>query len=359
MMNDNQINEAPESALNDPAETQPNVIPEKKSPKAKKPWRLGFWLSLLVLLVALGLGGFAGYGQGVSERVTAQTTLVAQQLGDQFALVQPDIDAKRYSVARQRLEFIIAQNPNFPGAAGKLAEVMVQMAITPSPVPTETPTLTPTPDLRGQEAILAQAQQQLNAKDWTGLMGSLDSLRKADPTYKAALVDSMYYTALRNRGADQILGAGAYKISNLEGGIYDLTLAERFGPLDGYADGLRNFARMYITGASFWDVNWPQAVNYFRQVYQFAPNLRDSSNVTAGKRLYLALLSNGDQLASIVGKSKDRCTALNLWNEASNIAALDATYQAKFNALNDECNPPTPTPDMSTSPEVTPDTTPQ
>ncbi|HEY3311111.1 MAG TPA: hypothetical protein VGK00_05665 [Anaerolineales bacterium] len=337
------IGEVPQD---DPGSTQPHGINDTQPNKKARSSFSGFWISLLILLAALGLGSLAGYGRGVNERVSAQSTLVADQLGAQFALVQDDMNSGRYDVARKRLEYIIQQNANYPGAAEKLADVLVKQAITPSPVPTDTPTITPTPDLRSQEAIFTQAQQQNDAKDWTALMGSLDSLRKADPTYKAVLVDDMYYAALRNRGVDQILGIGKYTTSNMEGGIYDLTLAERFGPLDGYADGLRNFSRMYIIGASFWDVNWPQAVNYFRQVVQFAPNLRDSSNVTASQRLYQALLKYGDQLASNP-KVKDRCTALDIWNEANNLSALNNEYAYKYNQLNLDCNPPTEVPTVA------------
>ncbi|MCX6078169.1 MAG: hypothetical protein NTW32_01430 [Chloroflexi bacterium] len=335
MTNETQPNKVTEPQSENPTNTQPQKVARSS--------RLGFLISLLVLIAALGLGSMGGYGRGVSERVSAQGTKVAQQLGDQFILVQEDIDAGRYSVARQRLEYIIQQQPTFPGAADKLAEVLVKQAITPSPVPTATATITPTPDMRGQESIYSQAQQQYDAKEWTVLMSSLDSLRKADPTYKAAVIDGMYYSALRNRGIDQILGIGVYKTSNMEGGIYDLTLAERFGPLDGYADGLRNFTRMYIVASSFWDVNWPQAVNYFRQVSQYAPNLRDSSNVTASQRLYQALLKYGDQLSQ-TGKLKDRCVALDMWSEAASLTALDNDYSYKFNQLNLECNPPTEVP---------------
>jgi len=335
------------------SETQPSSLSDTQPRKVKKkPSRAGFWISLLVLLSALALGSTAGYGQGVRERLDAQKTSVAKSLGEQFALAEQDFDAGRYDVARQRIEYVLQQDPSYPGAADKLADVLVKQSITPTPLPTATPTITPTPDLRSQEAIFTQAQQQLQTKDWTGLLGSLDALRKAAPTYKAVLVDGMYYTALRNRGVDQILGMGAYaQTTNMEGGIYDLTLAERFGPLDGYADGLRNFARMYITGASFWDVNWPEAVNYFRQVAQFAPNLRDASNVTASQRLHEALLKYGDQV-SANGRLKDRCVALDLWSEAGNVAQLSGEYAAKWNQLNQECNPPTEVPTQAPPPEV-------
>jgi hypothetical protein len=352
-------NEASEPQTENPELIQPqnsydsgsDEINDTKPHKIAKPSRSGFWISLVLLVAAIGLGSVAGYGRGVSERVSAQGTLVAQQLGAQFNLVQQDLDAGRYSVARQRLEYIISQDPSYPGVAEKLAKVLVEQAITPSPIPTETPTLTPTPDLRSQDAIFAQAQQQLNNKDWTALMGSLDSLRKADPTYKAANIDSMYYTALRNRGMDQILGSSVYKTTNLEGGIYDLTLAERFGPLDGYADGLRSFSRLYIRGASFWDVDWKQASDIFRQVKDFAPNLRDSSNVTASQRLFRADLKYGDQLAALQ-RSKDYCTALDIWNEAASIAPLGDEYTYKFNQLNERCNPPTEVPSETPTPLV-------
>ena len=176
-------------------QTQPKNVSETQPGPVKKPSRAGLLLGLLVLIVALGLGGLAGFGKGVNERIGAQGTLVSRQLGDQFAMVQQDIDAGRYSVAQKRLEYIIQQDASFPGAADKLAEVLVKQAITPTPVPTDTPTITPTPDLRSQEAIFADAQQKFKDKDWSGLMSLLDSLRKADPTYKAVLVDGMYYTA--------------------------------------------------------------------------------------------------------------------------------------------------------------------
>ena len=128
----------PETQTNGPDDTQPNVVVKKRG-------RAGLWLGLLVLILALILGSLAGYGKGVNERISAQGTLVGKQLGAQFDLVQQDIDAGRYSVAKQRLEYIIQQEPNFPGAADKLAEVLVKSAITPSPVPTDTPTVAALP----------------------------------------------------------------------------------------------------------------------------------------------------------------------------------------------------------------------
>jgi hypothetical protein len=201
--------------------------------------------------------------------------------------------------------------------------------------------------MRSQETIFAQTQQQLQNKDWTGLMASLDSLRKADPTYHTAQVDGMYYIALRNRGIDQILGRGAFDVSNFEGGIYDLTLAERFGPLDNQAESLRTGARMYLQASSFYGIDWGQAVYYFGEVVKFYPGLLDSTGISANQRYREALLNYGDQQAG-AKKLNDRCQALDSWGAANQISPLDNDYAYKYGQLNLECNPPTPTVDPAT-----------
>lgn len=330
-------------------ETTETTQVEKKSGSGRKTVALVI-IGVIALLV---IGGLSGYAEGVMERVNAENTQVSEQLSEQFALVEEDIAGGRYDNAKQRLEFIISKNSGFPGATDKLAYVLVQQAITPTPLPTLTPTITPTPDLRDQEAVFANAQQQLGAKDWTGLMGSLDTLRKKDPTYKAATIDAWYYTALRNRGIDQILGTGVYTTTNMEGGIYDLTLAERFGPLDGYSAGLRTFSRMFLTAAAYWDVNWLAAVDNFRQVAANTPNLRDSSNVTAVQRLYQALLRYGDELAASPDK-RTRCSAYEIWREARNMQDLDGEYSQKLKTLKEECYPATRTPEPDAFPTDVP-----
>lgn len=322
-----------------------NISPDTQPRKAKKNRLVPILIGALVLLVALALGGAAGYTQGIGARVSIQQTNVSKVLVDQFGLAQQDVEAKRYDVARQRLEYILQKDQNYPGAVDMLTKLLVQMAITPSATPTLVPSATPTPDLRSQDAIFTQAQEQIKNSDWSNALASLDSLRKADPTYKSAQVDGMYYTGLRNRGIDEILGQRAYaQTTNLEGGIYDLTLAERFGPLDGLADGMRNWARLYILGASFWELDWGQAMNYFEQVAAYAPNLRDASNMTASQRYYQSLLKYGDTQAGLP-KLHDRCQALDYWGKANAMTPLNDEYAYKFAKLTQECTPPTNTPE--------------
>jgi tetratricopeptide (TPR) repeat protein len=313
-----------------------------------------FWLGALIVFVALALGILGGYGLGMGERYRAQNTQVSQQLGDQFALAQRDFDNRQFAVARQRLEFILGEDAAYPGAAELLTKILVESAITPSPTVTPSPTLTPTPDIRAQEAIMADAQAKLASRDWDGAIRALDGLRKKDPGYKTAVVDSMYYTALRNRGYDKIIGMGAYaETTSLEGGLNDLNMAERFAPLDGVADGMRTWTRMYIQGASYWDVNWEQAVLVFYQVYVNAPNLRDGSNMTATERYRIALLRYGDQFFA----QKKWCQAYEQY-QASFTIAVDPNQELKKRVEEAyiTCYPPTETPEPTATSFPTPPT---
>lgn len=334
-----------ESNPNNLSSTQPNTI--------KRRGGASFWISLLVLLAVIVAGSFGGYSLGISERVAAAKAQLRGQLDEQFAYARQEMEAGRYEVARLRLEFILSKDASYPGVSEMLVEAQVKLSITPTLPPTATPTLTPTPDMRAQETILANARQQIQAKDWSAALASLDALRKADPAYHVVEVDGMYYLALRNRGIDQILGRGAFQTTNLEGGIYDLTLAERFGPLDNQALSLRTGARMYIQASSFFGVDWPQAVNYFGEVYRLYPGLRDATGVTAAQHYREALLNYGDMKLQ-EQKLKDRCIAIDLWDEAAAISPLDNAYTAKYNRLFVECYPPTPTVDPASLVTPTP-----
>jgi hypothetical protein len=303
--------------------TQPNIAIKKQ------PWRgRTFLFNALGLIVVLFLAILAGYGSGISVRKSNETSVMSEQLSQQFQYALVDIEFGRYANARQRLEYIIDENPSFPGAQQKLTEVLV---LSNAPTPTITPSLTPTPDFSGAEQAFAQAQQQIVAQDWAGAIGTLDQIRKLDPNYKTSQVDGMYYFALRNHGYNLITQQG-----NLEGGIYYFTLAERFGPLDRDAEGLRTGSRYYLIGASFWELDWEQVLFYFNQVAGYG--LWDGS-MTVSERIYIASMRYGDQLLS----QERWCDAVTQYEAAQAIGGLDAAAQEGYERAFVECYPPTPT----------------
>ena len=325
-------------------DTQP-IKPIKKAPR----WR-SILISVLGFILLIALGGFGGYSSGIGIREAEEDAVTLKDTSEQYSFALVDIEFGRYELARQRLEYIIAKDPGFPGASQKLTEVLVLSVIS---TPTPLPTLTSTPDFSGAESAYQRAQQLITAQDWAGALTALDTIRKLDSSYKTAQVDGMYYFSLRNYGHALITKEG-----NLEGGIYYLTLAERFGPLDNTAVGLREGARMYITGASFWELDWKQAVDYFSQVGAGWPSMWDGT-MTASNRLYNASMRYGDELFAI----QDYCGAYGQYKNASAIGNLDDIAAKNFNEASKICFPATATiavvttaPAVATTPPVVIDT---
>ena len=143
----------------------------------------------------------------------------------------------------------------------------------------------------------------------------------------------MYYFALRNYGYDLITRQG-----NLEGGIYQLTLAERFGMLDRDSNGLREGARYYLIGASFWELDWQQALFYFDQVYRGWAGLWDGT-MTASERFHFASMRYGDQLVA----EGQYCDAVAQYQNAQAIAPLDGQAGDGFEEAYIACFPATET----------------
>ncbi len=297
-------------------------------PKKTFARRIGqFFLNLFIFLLIIGLGIFGGYQSGIGIRQRAQEELVTQQLTDQFSRALVDIQFGNYDAAKTRLEYIIGINPSFPGAMDKLTEVMVL-----SNIPTATPVVSPTPQLivddTNFEALIAQARQLIAAGQWQNALTVLDTLRAKNPTYQTVAVDGMYYFALRNLGVDLI------KAGNLEGGIYELTLAERFGPLDNTAHILRDNARFYITAASFWELDWKLTSEYFAQLN--GSGIWDGT-MTATERYRIAAMRYGDELYAD-GKY---CEAYEQYQGAQTAGQLDADVAGRANQAYLACYPPT------------------
>ena len=304
---DNQSTSLPDNAADiTPAEPEDT---ESGSPLA---WRWLIVISIVALIFIAAASVIGGYRSGINQRTNLEGTQVAQTVGEQFAQGVRDMQSGRYEVARQRFEYVIQLNPNYPGVTEKLAEVLLELNTTATPTTVPTPTLTPTVDLRGADELFTQAQMLLADRNWSEAIDTLLKLRKDEPDYQTVEVDSMLYVALRNRGVEKILNQ-----ADLEGGTYDLALAERFGPLDVEARNYRQWADLYVTGVSFWELDWAQASYYFGQLIIPAPNLRDSTGTTATERYRLATIKYGDQLAG----DKQWCDAQEQYAAAFNVAS--------------------------------------
>ncbi len=311
--------------------TQP-LKPLKKAPR----WQ-SILISIVGVIVLLVLASFGGFQVGLSDRQIARSAVISSQLAEQFKLALVDEQFGRYDAAQQRLSFIIQNDPSFPGAQTELAKVLVLGSI---PTATPTPTLTPTPDLRGEQALFTTAQQLIATSDWPNAITELDQLRREDPTFNTSQIDGMYYFALRNYGVDLITKQG-----NLEGGIYELNLAARFGPLDRDANQLSEGAQAYVQAASYWQINWAQAANQFSQVASGWPSMWDGT-MTATLRYQIALMRYGDTLFS----NSRFCDAYQQYQAAQAIGNLDQQAAKNSNQAYQQCYPPTAVPTETGAP---------
>ena len=332
-MSDSTGNTQPIKATQPVNTEDPGSTQKMKPAKQKKPSRfLGFLLNILIFLLIIGLGVFGGYQSGVGIRKNAQSSLVTQQLSDQYSRALVDIQFGNYDAAKQRLEYILGIDPTFPGAMEKLTEVLVL-----SNVPTITPVVSPTPELivvddTDYEGLFAQAQQLTAAGQWQNVITVLGVLRLNDPTFRTVQVDGMYYFALRNLGVDFI------KAGNLEGGIYELSLAERFAPLDNTAHVLRENARAYINAASFWELDWQRAAEGFYNLN--ASGIWDGT-MTGTERYRIAAMRWGDEL---FGRG-DYCGAYEWYDDVRTSGAeLDFEAARNANEAYSICYPPTAIP---------------
>lgn len=221
-------------------------------------------LTLLLLAIAAGLG----YLIGGREQQQARASEVQSIITEQFALGLLDLDQERYELARQRFEYIIRLDPTFPEAPEKLAAALLGLS-----EPLVSPTVisaTPTPNLDPVQDILEAAKAAYAQGDWNATIEQLLALRAKESEFQAVEVDGLLYAALRNRGLHRISVD-----KQLEEGMYDLSLAESFAPLDEEASNWRSWAQLYLTANSYFGLNWEQASFYFEVVYRVAPGIRN------------------------------------------------------------------------------------
>jgi hypothetical protein len=321
-------------------DTQPLRVAARTAPR---PW----WILLLavfaagvILLIAAG----SGYGAGLGA---AEATLVGQNVhavGDQFNLGVEDLLAGRYDLARQRFEYVLSLDPANADAAELLERANAALFVpTSTPGPTPTPiTPTPTLDVGSLETLFGQVQASFAQEDWGRVIEASLVIRQRDPQFRRSEIDVLLAQALRNRGVQRILGR------QFELGLYDLALAERFGPLDGGATSWRNTAAFYTFANSFFVVDWFRSEDNFSQLC--AGGMWDSCSKFARAAM---------EVGHIYLASATPCQAVEHYEDSLRTRANDAlnptaTHAARWCATQ---MAPTPTPTISSTWTVGPTAT--
>ena len=299
---------------------------------------------LIIVIFALATsavyGAWLGFQSSNLEDEIAANTAEALYITEQYSLAIQEYEAGEYELAEQRLVYILNEDSNYPDAIEKLTAVKQILYATATPTtPPPSPTPTSTPDLRPVYELYDQAERQFLLRDWDEVITTITALRNLDLQYQVVKVDALLYQALRHRGVDKIRNQ-----SNLEGGIFDLALAEKFAPLDAEASNWRNLARLYMIGLGYWEVYPEQAVYYFQQVSSAAPYLLDSSGWTARERYRAVLIQLADQLMA----EEEWCTAEEYYLLALSIRS-EISIADRRSFVSIKCSPPTATPAPSTA----------
>jgi len=116
------------------------------------------------LLIFVGTVGLAfGYIAGAKDRENNLALSIAADTQVQYELGLKDFEAGNYALARQRFDYVLKQDPNYPGVVDILTETLMRLSepivqITEAPSFTLTPS--PTPDTRQVDVLFAQAEEQ-------------------------------------------------------------------------------------------------------------------------------------------------------------------------------------------------------
>ena len=315
------------------ANNTPANLSDTQPVKVKKLKRGRVILLGILLTLLLGVtGAFVGYRQGIQDRINHQQDQILKEAAVQFQYGEQQFNNGNYELARTHFEYVLENYPDFPGIAERYTETMVRLAQSTAPVaqPEATPTLT---NLNA-EALFNQAVQEVQTQQWAIAMNTLEALRNEDTNYRTLEVDGMFFTTLRYRAVELIVNEG-----NLEEGLYFLAILNKYAPLDRDAVNYSNWARLYLTGASFWEVDWEQVVNYFSQLSAAFPYMHDGNGWTATDRFIKGSEFYGDQLVD----AGEHCNALPQYQTVLNYSAIE-TVQDKYNQAFLKCYPPTKTP---------------
>jgi type II secretory pathway pseudopilin PulG len=315
--------------------SRPGNTLDRTRPRRSRKQLIIIFSMIIVAILAAAIGGYAvGNRQGEQERELALQRAVEEQ----FDLAVADLEAGRYAVARQRLDYIRNLDPDYPRLAELLAQALVALN---APTGTPVPILSPTPNLAPVQELFDQAADALAAEDWSLTLELLLGLRAKDADFRAIEVDGMIFTALRNRGIQNIANG------SMENGLYDLSLASLFGPLDINALNSQSLAEQYILANSYYGIDWATSTDLFFTLCAQGATYDACFKYGNSAKFY------GDLLYSL----KDPCAAeeqyknsLDAWGNPD----LEPTATKAANACLTATAPAPPKPTEEATEEITP-----
>lgn len=290
-------------------------------------------LSLAILLAVYGTVVLLAWDRGQSlQRESIKQTL-EEELASQLALAKEDLQAGNYNLALRRMEWILEQDPDYPGIASLQAEARSALDVlslpTPKPLPESTPQVIETLPVDTEPArAYARLVELIEQEEWQPAVHAILAFQNGFPNFERRHTDSMLYEAYINSG--QILLNG----DQVELGLNYIAQAEKLGNLPSEVEDQRTWAEIYLLGIGYYGVDWGTAVYYFRDLCSAAPFYQN-----ACVKLHEALISHGD----VYALNLDWCPAEDRYAEAYQLNSESVVLE-KLEGARQQCLEATPTP---------------
>lgn len=251
-------------------------------------WLLVAFLSLLVALGIVLLAAYAGWNTGVQAAQSNATGTADIELREQCDLLRQNLEDANLELARSRIEWLRRVVPA-PDCLYMLAPTATAAYLNGQPRPTASPTQTTIPvtattvptvevavpatqaeneaersyDL---DALLAEALADLEARNYTAAIDTLEAIVSIDDSYERERVRGMLLEALSAQAL------ALYRSFKLSEAIVLTERAEVYGDI-GELNFERYVADTYLIGQRSKTTNPAEAVRRFGEIYyQHNPN---------------------------------------------------------------------------------------
>lgn len=297
---------------------------------------LGILLIVVSVVAAIYLVvAYLAWEDGRALRDERSATLQAQQLEHQIELAQDDIAGGSYTLALDRLDWILERDPGNSTAEAlrQQAEAALRTALTPDAPPTATPRPEPTPTpgaIADPAEELARLQRLHDRQEWERLVQDTLVFQRQLPEYERLETDGLLYDGYLNLGLTAVQGTA----DEVEKGLYYLAQAETLGNLPQEGLDYRFWAELYLEGIAYYGVNWGVASSVLRELCLSAPFYQGACD-----KFFDSLVNYADQFAF----AQDWCPAVDLYREARQVGNAPGLSD-KLNAAVEGCASATPTP---------------
>jgi hypothetical protein len=295
-------------------------------------------IAVSVLLAWLLIVGFLGWRSGQQQLQDRQQADMNAQIMRQVELAESDVQNGNYGLATTRLEWVLAQRPDYRPATTLLVEMQSTVEVlqppTPTPLVTAVPTAEPLPTvtpgpIESPSEELQRIQRLAATKNWEDAFQALRTFQQQFPNFERMQTDQLLYNVYTEYGLDLVNG------NEVERGLFYLGQARRLGDLAQPVQDYILWAELYAQGMAFYGANWDSAAFYLRDLCLSAPFYQQScSRLTE-------VLANRAVEYQVAG---DFCPAEQLFIEASKHGTVPNLAE-KLATLRSGCLEATPTPE--------------